>query len=354
MGACTVKEALTAKNLTTTACGDPIRDSSAAYATTSNVLAGIICFAVLQRIVSKLYWRLGISADDWTILVTTIFFTVPSLVINIHGMVANGLGRDVWTVPFDEITRFGGFFQAMAVLYFAQIMMIKLTLLFFLLRIFPKHMTRNVILGTMLFNIVFGLTFVITAIFQCLPVGYFARRWERDASEGSCIDINAFVWSHAAISIALDIWMLAIPLSRLHTLNLDWKKKIGVALMFFVATGFTIVSIIRLRTLVAFGSSYNVTWDYVAVARWSTIEIAIGVICACMPSFRLLIKKMVPVLTSIASTSGSREPKQQVTGTDRVRTHSEGPIMRKAADDQLQHTELEMNDVRAWNAENGR
>lgn len=31
----------------------------------------------------------------------------------------------------------------------------------------------------------------------------------------------------AAISIAEDVWMLAIPLSQLHSLQLHWKKKIG-------------------------------------------------------------------------------------------------------------------------------
>lgn len=31
----------------------------------------------------------------------------------------------------------------------------------------------------------------------------------------------------AAISIVEDVWMLAIPLSQLHSLQLHWKKKIG-------------------------------------------------------------------------------------------------------------------------------
>lgn len=38
------------------------------------------------------------------------------------------------------------------------------------------------------------------------------------------------------MSIALDVWMLAIPLWQLRGLKLHWKKKIGVAAMFIVGT----------------------------------------------------------------------------------------------------------------------
>lgn len=215
------------------ACGAPVRDASREYVVMSNVLAAIIGFSVLQRIASKLYWKLGLGIDDYIIFLTTLLLTAPSLVINVHGLVANGMGRDIWTLPFDRITRFGSFFQAMAVLYFSQITMIKLTMLFFLLRVFPTPGVRRVLYGTIAFNAVFGLVFVLVAIFQCLPVGYLAVRWDGE-HEGKCLNIHAITSSNAAISIAVDAWMLAIPLSQLRSLNLDWRRKVGVALMFCV------------------------------------------------------------------------------------------------------------------------
>jgi hypothetical protein len=42
------------------------------------------------------------------------------------------------------------------------------------------------------------------------------------------------VWANAASSIVLDLWMLVLPLSQLRVLQLHWKKKVGVALMFSV------------------------------------------------------------------------------------------------------------------------
>lgn len=48
------------------------------------------------------------------------------------------------------------------------------------------------------------------------------------------MDINALGWANAGISIALDIWMLALPMTQLVNLNLHWKKKLSVAAMFGV------------------------------------------------------------------------------------------------------------------------
>lgn len=46
----------------------------------------------------------------------------------------------------------------------------------------------------------------------------------------------AIGWANAAISVAMDIWMLAIPMWYLRRLKMHWKKKIGVAAMFIVGT----------------------------------------------------------------------------------------------------------------------
>jgi hypothetical protein len=46
----------------------------------------------------------------------------------------------------------------------------------------------------------------------------------------------AIGWANASISVAMDIWMLAIPMWYLRRLKMHWKKKIGVAAMFIVGT----------------------------------------------------------------------------------------------------------------------
>lgn len=56
------------------------------------------------------------------------------------------------------------------------------------------------------------------------------------------MNLEAFIYTHAALNIALDVWMLALPASQIWRLNLSWKKKIGVLAMF----GFGILYVILL------------------------------------------------------------------------------------------------------------
>lgn len=86
---------------------------------------------------------------------------------------------------------------------------------------------------------------------------------------------------------------------QLKGLKFHWKKKVGVAIMFCVGTFVTVVSILRLRSLVKFGThSTNPMWDFFDPGVWSTVEINVGIICACMPALRLLLVRLFPSLLS--------------------------------------------------------
>ena len=50
----------------------------------------------------------------------------------------------------------------------------------------------------------------------------------------------------------------------------------------------------RLQSLILFANSMNPTWDNWNVAWWSTIEIATGLICTCLPSVRLILVRLFP------------------------------------------------------------
>ncbi len=228
------------KNVTDQTCGVPVRDRGVAYDDTSTILAVISCTTVAVRLAFKLIATRSLSSDDYVVLVL-VLIAMPSVVITHYGTAPNGVGRDIWTLTPKQITDFLFYFYIMAILYFVQVMMVKLSLLLFYLRIFPGQAVRRVLWGTLIFTVLFGFVFLILAIFQCSPVSFFWTHWDGEHS-GKCQDLNAIAWANAGISIALDVWMLAIPLAQLKGLNLHWKKKIGVALMFCVGTLYVIYS----------------------------------------------------------------------------------------------------------------
>ncbi|KAI3573956.1 hypothetical protein IWW34DRAFT_884725 [Fusarium oxysporum f. sp. albedinis] len=292
-GTCTVKEAMFTKNATMTACGAPVRNRTPSFVTENAILGVLSGLFVFQRFATKIFYKLPLGLDDWFILLT-ILVGIPCMAINSHGLAPNGMGKDIWTLAPDQITKFSMFFHTMATLYFALMTLLKLSLLFFYLRIFPTPVVRKALWGTVAFTCAFGLVYVFVAIFQCQPISYFWTKWDGE-HEGKCANINAVTWSNASINIALDFYILGIPLSQLRALNLDWRKKIGVGMMFSVGIFVTVMSILRLVATLKLGTA-NPTWEFFELSRWSTIEINVGIICACMPSLRVLLVRLFPKL----------------------------------------------------------
>lgn len=216
-------------------CHAPIRYSGETIRISNIVLSVITAVCALARIIYKAVFSIGeLGYDDYSVLAALIT-GVPSIIIIDRGIVPNGLGRDVWTVGFDKITEFVKYLYALEVLYFLQVATLKLTLLFFFLRIFPKPIIKRLLWATIAFNCLNGVAFVFAAIFQCQPISFYWTKWDGEG-HGQCVNINGLAWSNAIISIVLDIWMLALPLYEVFHLQLSWRKKLSVAVMFCVGT----------------------------------------------------------------------------------------------------------------------
>lgn len=224
------------KNATSTLCHAPVRDESNKIRITNIVVAVVSAVCALLRIIYKGF-ALGfgeLGLDDYAVLGATLM-GVPTVVIIDRGIVPNGLAMDVWTIPFDHITNFVRWLYILEILYFLLIAVVKLTLLFFFLKIFQKPMIRQILWATIAFDILYGVSFAVVGVFQCKPITYYWTQWDGEGS-GKCVNINALAWTNAIISIILDLWMLALPLYEVFHLQLSWRSKISVAMMFLVGT----------------------------------------------------------------------------------------------------------------------
>lgn len=191
---------------------------------------------VLARIIFKQFFSAAqaLALDDKVIL-GTVAVRIVGTVLNVEGLSAHGLGKDVWTISPETLTTFVMYFYIMEILYFAEVCLIKLSLTLFYLNIFPGKGIRRLLWGTAIFNVIYGVAFVLTAIFQCTPISYYWTQYF-GTTPGHCVNINAFGWVNAAISIAVDVWMIALPLNQIRKLKLHWNKKIGVTIMFLIGT----------------------------------------------------------------------------------------------------------------------
>lgn len=101
-----------------------------------------------------------------------------------------------------------------------------------------------------------------------------------------------------------------------HLLTLDREEKKGLAysvpglfltlLIKYVAHSttladilpcrVTVVSILRLNTLKKYALTTNPTYDQYSVVQWSVVEVAIGMLCTCLPSMRLVLLRIWPLV----------------------------------------------------------
>lgn len=56
----------------------------------------------------------------------------------------------------------------------------------------------------------------------------------------------------------------------------------------------TVISVIRLQSLVQFATSTNPTYDNVPTAYWSVLEAFVGIFCICMPALRRFLSHIFP------------------------------------------------------------
>lgn len=148
--------------------------------------------AVGLRLISKYLAERAFWFDDYAILLTLVS-GIPSSVLLGQYLPRNGVGKDLWTVPFPKITTFIHIFFTVELLYFFQVACMKLSILCFYLKIFPNGRFKYILWATIIFDAVFGFIFIFAALFQCRPIQFFWTNWDGE-HKGKCFNSNAMAW----------------------------------------------------------------------------------------------------------------------------------------------------------------
>jgi len=81
-----------------------------------------------------------------------------------------------------------------------------------------------------------GISVAVALALQCTPVSYYWNWWKDDA-EGHCIHLHGLGLAAGGIGIALDLWIMLIPLPEIRKLRLPLKQKLGLFLVFVAWAG---------------------------------------------------------------------------------------------------------------------
>lgn len=147
-----------------------------------------------------------------------------------------GYGNDMYSLTPNQITLVMQILYSTEVMYFVVVTLTKLSILFFYLRVFPFAAfptLRVAIYWTMAVTVAWGISLAMPLVFQCWPISYFWEAWTMPLPHsGTCINAGTYGWFNGASSIALDLWLIALPFPELSRLTLPWRKKLQVLAMF--------------------------------------------------------------------------------------------------------------------------
>lgn len=310
---------LATRVLVETACNTPTRDRAKTFNIMILVCGSFTAIIVILRLGYKQFFspKRRLDMHDWPILLA-VAFGVASMGLTVGGLVPHGLGKDVWGVSSSDMRYFGILFYTIQIIYVTLICLIKLSLCLFYINIFRGTTSQRILWVTAAMHFATMLAFVITIIFECLPISSQWSRYDYSELNGGgddfrCVDINAIGWSNAGLNVASDFWLLIIPMWHIPRLDLHWKKKVGVALMFGagawyvrlffilslcynvdVMSSVTVISFLRLQALSEFNRTTNPTWDQWGLVWWSAIEILVALICTSLPTMRLILVHVAP------------------------------------------------------------
>ncbi|TGJ81069.1 hypothetical protein E0Z10_g7702 [Xylaria hypoxylon] len=288
---CSPRDALTTAKIAKDLCGVPTRNIT--LRTWVVPLVSIILSTIFfgLKLVSRAVFRQGVDASDIT-LGLSVAFTFPVLWVAFK-LGGYGLGQDVWNIPQDNITQILYLYWWAEILYQAGLPLTRISILCFYLKLFPQERVRWASFALIGLNALDLVAFVAATIFQCTPI-YGAWTFWDGSFKGHCNNLHLQSWIQAGINITLDLLVIVLPLPYLAKLSTSLGRKIRIIIMFGLGFFITIISILRLRTLVVFANSTNVSYDYVEPGLYSIVEASVSIIVGCLPAVRALLITVTP------------------------------------------------------------
>ncbi|KAH8730153.1 hypothetical protein GQ44DRAFT_823495 [Phaeosphaeriaceae sp. PMI808] len=305
---CSVKQTLTALNVTDTMCQRPVRDRTHISTVVAGITGGSAVLAVILRTIDVLVdgqfgWddACTLAAGIWVIPMNAVQFPIGPA----------GFGRDAWTVPFENLVLIQKMVWLTQIFYWPTTALTKLAFLLLYLRIFPQEKLRKYIYTTMALTFCYWAFFQFSNIFYCRPMTMVWEGWDGE-HEGSCWDINLLMLAAAGVTVILDCVIIVLPIREIMQLSLSFQKKLGIMAIFTVGIFTLVVSCLRVWKITSYAKSLNPTWDNVPADYWSVLEANVSVLCVCMPALRRFVVRQIPFWRRRCSSNGVAIISQQI------------------------------------------
>ncbi|PIG88775.1 hypothetical protein AARAC_006595 [Aspergillus arachidicola] len=200
-----------------------------------------------------------------------------------------------------------------AIVIVLGISLVKVSLALFLLRFAsPNKNLKRLIIGALVFLIIFTIACILTLIFQCLPVraawDFSLRENARCYSMKTYLSIGEF---NSAINIATDFVFATLPAFMFYKVQVN--KRTRVSLMGILSLGYFACAAGIVKTVLQ-SQIFDEPDPYrdCQYLIWNCVELNVGIIAASFPTIKPLVKSVIG--TTLSFTSGARSGKRNGQG----------------------------------------
>jgi len=194
----------------------------------------------------------------------------------------------------------------------------KTSILIFYLRLSKntQKFLRRASYGTLALVNIEGVVMTFLNVFQCNPV---AAAYMHDIP-ATCVSVVTLYLCSAPVNIVANLAILILPIPLLTGMHLPQRQKTVLVLTFSLGIFVTIVDVVRIYYLqkasdiqnnvdakMRLGSSTDFAWNASVSLMWSAVEVNTGIICACIPTLKPLIRRILPSMIPEPVRLGSSE-----------------------------------------------
>ncbi len=204
-------------------------------------------------------------------------------------MVKFGFGHHIKSLSDDNRITALCLYWVSQLTYKVTLQLTKISLVLLYMRIFGTIKWFRRICQFMIFILgLYGVASCLTGLVQCSPI---PRAWN-SALPGTCINLMEFFIFNGAMALATDAIILILPLPMIVNLQLPVPQKLALIPVFGLGTFVVVISAWRLYALLATPSA-DTTYDLMGTL-WTIIEYNIAIVCASLPTVRVLLMGVFP------------------------------------------------------------
>ncbi|KAJ6005036.1 integral membrane protein Pth11-like protein [Penicillium herquei] len=198
----------------------------------------------------------------------------------------HGLGKHVWVSTVGDVVDMRKILFTYIWIYIALMVVIKCSILMFYRKVLCMKKSVWILMG-LCFGWAIGCGVSMAA--ACQPLSYFWTMYNN--GEGKCIiNLYGFYLGNAAANVFTDICILSAPLPVIWKLQMRKAQKVMVTAIFLLGSFVCVASIMRIYYMSFLNTDVDVNWIMGDVFVWSTVEPAIGIVCACLPTLQPLLR----------------------------------------------------------------